>query len=96
MDACGWDFVKVMGRFGHQSSYLPAFSDGNAELIIEIKEVVKRSENKKQPSDGVFFHERYSYSPTGKLQFSIVNVFSGGLQKTWSDNSKSMLEEHAE
>lgn len=61
------------------------------DVKISLKESTKRTESPDW-SPANFGHSRYEYHSTGRLCLRIMNVYSEGIQKVWSDTPSGLLE----
>lgn len=72
----------------YDSSKKAVLKHNEITLAFEIREKLKRIENK--PTDNKPWYDRYTYLPTGMLEFELME-YGRGLRTKWSDGKISTL-----
>ncbi|MEO0443731.1 MAG: tyrosine-type recombinase/integrase [Pseudomonadota bacterium] len=87
-ESLGWHF-----KTGESTSWRIepcSFTNLGKSLTVEIREPVNQVDY--IPAKNESFYHRYTYNPTGKLEF-FINLYSPGFKTKWRDNNNELIEE---
>ncbi|WP_417549391.1 hypothetical protein [Methylophaga sp.] len=73
----------------YDSSQKAVLKHDEITIAFEIREKLKRIEN--QPTDNKPWYDKYTYQPTGMLEFELME-YGRGLRTKWSDGKISTLD----
>ena len=91
-DDCGWKYICSDKIYSSKHKTTAAFTDGNIDINIEIKELVNQSVVERD-KHSYFSWNRYEYEPTGVLQLSILHIYESNFRKRWKDSIGRNIEE---
>lgn len=83
------DIDLVIVNEQYDSSKKAVLKHNEITLAFEIREKLKRIENK--PTDNKPWYDKYTYLPTGMLEFELME-YGRGLRTKWSDGKISTLD----